>query len=259
MAEDEPLFNEPEESEPPRREPELDPPPPVSKSNPQAWMLTFADLVSLMLTFFVLLFSMSSVKMDEWTTLADTLSRQLAPQFDVDGPVTATARFNISSRFEDRATSLDYLMWVLDQGMQSDPVLRDSELFRLANRVVVSLPGDLVFAPGGAELSEEGQLAVEELGLMLARIRNQIGVEGHADPRPYTGTRFTSNWELSMARAAAVGNALRRIGYADPIDVFGVASTRYDDLADLPPVQRFQAARRVDVVIMEHTRQDGEP
>ncbi|MDH5189305.1 MAG: flagellar motor protein MotB, partial [Rhodospirillaceae bacterium] len=76
-----------------------------------AWMVTFTDLVSLMLTFFVLLFSMSNVKMDEWEAMIDTLTQTLNPS-RLTTVADATSKFNIGTIFRKRAINLDYLTTV---------------------------------------------------------------------------------------------------------------------------------------------------
>ena len=88
------------------------------------------------------------------------------------------------------------------------------------------------------------------LGGVLRNIGNQIGINGHTDPVLPTGGAYASNWELSMARAAAVANALRRSGYAEDIIAFGFADSRFSQLPDLPTDQRHALGRRVDIVVL---------
>ena len=86
-------------------------------------------------------------------------------------------------------------------------------------------------------------------GGVLRNIGNQIGINGHTDPSPPKGQGYDSNWELSIARAAAVANALRRSGYADDIVAFGYASSRFEELPEIAEAERLALARRVDIVI----------
>ena len=79
-----------------------------------AWLVTFADMVSLVLTFFVLLFSMSNVKVDKWENMIDALSQSLNPT-RVEVVVTPTARHNIASVFFKRAINLDYLTSIFEE------------------------------------------------------------------------------------------------------------------------------------------------
>ncbi|MBL4692317.1 MAG: OmpA family protein [Magnetovibrio sp.] len=215
-----------------------------------AWMVTFTDLVSLMLTFFVLLFSMSSLQIDKWEKMTDNLSKTLNPS-KVKTVASATAEFNIGTIFRRPATNLDYLSGVLTAGVLEDPLLAKSHVMLLEDRLVIALPGDLLFPPGKAEMPEEARAALFTLGGMLSNVSNQIGVNGHTDPVPPGKSQgFSSNWELSMARAAAVANSLRRSGYTDDIFAYGYADSRFQQLPNMDAVQRSAMGRRVDVIIL---------
>lgn len=237
-----------------RREPdiELDMVAPVDTDN-KAWMLTFTDLVSLLLTFFVLLFSMSSVKIDEWTKIIDSLSQTLnpAPEQEIAKP---TAQLNIGTLFRRRAVNLDYLSSVIEEKLSADPVLKDALIVRLEDRMVVALPGDLLFEPGAATISENARDAMFTLGAMFANVGNTIAVNGHTDPMPPSGEAFASNWELSMARAASVANAIRRGGYEQQVVTFGHADSNYNLLPTLSDAEKRQLARRVDIVVLPTSR-----
>lgn len=213
-----------------------------------AWMITFTDLVSLMLTFFVLLFSMSNIKVDRWNDVIDALSQSLNPA-SVKAQSSATSSFNIATLFRKRAINLDYLTSVLDEAVAKDELLINSQLMRLEDRLVIALPGDLLFEPGKAVLAENAKKALFNLGGVLRNIGNQIGINGHTDPAPPTGSAYTSNWELSMGRATAVANALKRSGYTEDIVAFGYANSRFKELPDMPEAERRALGRRVDIVV----------
>lgn len=214
----------------------------------QSWMITFTDLVSLMLTFFVLLFSMSNVKLDEWENVIDSLSQSLNPTQEQQVR-ESTATFNIGTIFRKRAINLEYLASVLEERLVNDPLLRGTRLMMLDDRLVVALPGDLLFEPGRAIMTPGARDAMFALGGIFRNIGNQIGVNGHSDPIPPAGGEYTSNWELSTGRAAAVANALRRAGYEDEIIAFGYSDSRYSELPAVDEAARRAMARRVDVVV----------
>jgi len=101
-------------------------------------------------------------------------------------------------------------------------------------RIGTMVPGDAVFVLGG----------------VFRNIGNAIQVNGHTDPAPPDPARgYETNWELSMARAAAVANAFRQVGYEDAITAFGYADSRYETLPDVPEPERRRLARRVDVIV----------
>jgi len=213
-----------------------------------AWMVTFTDLVSLMLTFFVLLFSMSNIKVDRWNDVIDALSQSLNPS-STKAQSSATASFNIATLFRKRAINLDYLTSVLNEAVANDALLKDSQLMLLEDRLVIALPGDLLFKPGKAVLAENASKALFNLGGVLRNIGNQIGINGHTDPAPPSSSDYTSNWELSIGRATAVANALKRSGYTEDIISFGYADSRFKELPDMPESERNALGRRVDIVV----------
>ena len=216
-----------------------------------AWMITFADLVSLMLTFFVMLFSMSSVKVDVWEKMIDALNRTVAPT-EVLRDTPPAAPLNIAKTFRKRAINLDYLNAVLRENIADDPILGESRINMMADRMVISLPGRILFDLNSAVLRDDARAAVFRLGGLLRNVGNQLAVGGHADPAPPQSGAFPSNWELSLARAGAVVNELSRAGYEDAIYAFGFAESRFADVPlTMPEDQRFEAARRVDIIVLQ--------
>jgi chemotaxis protein MotB len=226
--------------------PGLDELPAASPPN-RGWMVIFTDLVSLMLTFFVLMFSMSSVQIDRWKEMVDALSETLNPAREKVDPVPV-ASYNIATLSLKRAVNLDYLGAVLNDLMRQDEVLGQSRILGLEDRLIVALAGDAVFDPGEANLSERGRQALFVLGGVLRNVGNQIGVNGYTDSAP-PGGAYVSNWELSLARAVTVANALKRSGYGEDIVAYGYADSRLKQLAGMPEEQRASLAGRVDIVI----------
>ncbi len=222
---------------------------PKSPQASQAWMVIFTDLVSLMLTFFVMLFAMSHVKVDRWSDMIDTLSQTLNPSRE-KFEALPTAQYNIASTFRKRAINLDYLTAVLVEAVRADRMLAESRVIRMEDRLVIALPGDLLFDPGRAVLSEAARQALFNLGGVLRNIDNRMSVHGHSDPRPTSAGGYDTNWELSLARAIAVANALRRSGYTEDIVAHGFAASRFPDLPEMADEKRRALARRVDIVVL---------
>jgi chemotaxis protein MotB len=214
----------------------------------QSWMLIFTDLVSLMLTFFVLLFSMSVVKVEAWNNIVSAMSQSFKPSERL-AQSEAASSFDISTLSMRRAINLDYLASVLEKAMASDELLKNAQLMRFEDRLVIGLPGDRLFKSNDAVLSKAARSALSNLGGILRNIGNQIGTNGHTDPTPLKGSQYTSNWELSLGRATAVANALKRSGYKEDIVSFGYASGRFMELPDIPDAERHVMGRRIDIVV----------
>lgn len=214
----------------------------------RAWMVTFTDLVSLLLTFFVMLFSMSNVKMGTWEKMIDALSLTSKPS-ESTALEAATTRYNISTTFKKRAINLDYLAAVLGEAMAGNPLTRESRVIRQTDRLVIMLPGDDWFEPDRAALTVDGRQALFHLGGVLRNVGNEIGINGYAGSGRSVAAEFASGWELSLARAVTVGNALREAGYADGLALYGYSTSRLSGLEGLSKAQRRALERRVDIVI----------
>ncbi len=221
--------------------------PPEDRSA-RVWLITFTDLVALMLTFFVMLFAMSSVKVSDWKNMIDSLSQTLRPSVE-EPPPAPTSSFNVGTIFRGRATNLDYLASVLSETLEGHALLSFGHLMRLEDRLIIALPGDLLFEAGSAALTERGRRSLFVLGGVLRNIGNRIGVNGHSGPSEITVGDYASKWELSTARAAPVANALRLSGYPGDIIAFGYADSRSGPLSDLPETLLETLTRRIEIVV----------
>ncbi len=213
------------------------------------WLITFTDLVALMLTFFVMLFSMSNVKIDRWKEMIDALSQTLNPAKTTTSSIPSS-EYNISSIFRRRAINLDYLLAVFEDKVKKDELLSKGDILLLEDRLVITVPGDLLFPPNSAVLTTDARRALFVLGGLLQNIENQIGVNSYADEENFDSQEFPSNWELSLARSIAVGNSFRRAGYAEEILNFGYGNSRTSFLKNAKEESRGKLSRRIDIVIM---------
>lgn len=221
----------------------------------RVWLITFTDLVSLMLTFFVMLFAMSNVKLDEWKTISDSLSKTLQPTPEQEVK-KVTANFNIGTIYRKQATDIDYLSSILEENIARTEGLQGARVRLYEDRLVVTLPGNVLFEEGSARITEIAGNALFILGGVFQNIENQIGVNGYTNATPPATSEFSSNWELSLARAATVANALRRVGYQDKIIAMGHAD---GEGARSPAPEQTGgdvSGQRIEIVILPTVRID---
>ena len=224
----------------------LDPKPEIAAEKP--WLITFADLFCVLLAFFALLFSMSAVETGKWKKLTEAFTHDTERALSVDTFPNTKAR-DAGGVKSLPALDLGYLGTVLHAHGKTNVLLKDSVIYRIGDRLVISLPSDLLFAPGSAALDARGAAALFDLASVLRNIANDIEVVGHSDPTP-AGGAYPSTWDLSLARGGAVANELKRAGFTRDIAAFGVADSHFDELPqDLPMARRYELARRVDIVL----------
>lgn len=220
-------------------------------SGQPAWLVTFADLLSLLLTFFVMLFS--TLTMD--TQKFDKIRGSLKDVFQSVAPLAVSAGLEESAPSEITlapADNLDYIRSVLQQRFHHDPLLASSRLVRNTqhNTLNVMMPSQLLFAPGSATLTPEGADVVQHIASLLANLDNGVEVSGHTDAAPIQTDTFPSNWELSLARAQTVANILRAKGVLGSLTATGYANSRMNHIDPaLSTPERDDAARRVELVI----------
>ncbi len=220
-----------------------------------AWMITFADLLSLILTFFVLLLSMSSLENDRWGEISKSLSQRLNP--DKTAVISHPSQ-DLSIRKVETKKGLDieYLYGVLAAKVEKIPGYNEIlQIQLLEDRIAISLSADATFATGQAILTPEAETVLADLSNVLNAVKNIIDVVGHTDPSPVNTPDFPSNWELSLSRALQVTDTLHRYGYIKPIRSFGRAHTTYETLTpEKTPKERYDFSRRVDIIVrMEET------
>ena len=190
--------------------------------NHEAWAIPYGDLVTLLLAFFVVMYSISSVNEGKYRVVADSLNAAFR------GPTTTTEPIQVG---QTAATTVAAPVVQLDSDVKAmamrqlaqqttealDSLIMQGLLDVQAGDgfVEISIRSDLLFASGAARLAGEAQSAIRMLGEALRAFPNSIRVEGHTDNVPVAGGAFASNWELSAARAATVVHMLVDCG-VDP-------------------------------------------
>ena len=220
---------------------------------PPLWLLTFTDIMALMLTFFVLLYSMAVPDKDQWEEMVKSVEQGINLQKTLQHLSGQVQDISIDKISTDRALDLNYLQNVLQKQFAEEESLQSALLLSGDGRLVISLPMDVVFSAGESEVSLEAKRALMALGDLFYRIKNRIEVVGHSDPTPILGDGlYDDNWALSLGRAASIAAVLRQVGYKRKVVVRGVSSGRFDELSeDIPAPMRQKMARRVDIVIMQ--------
>lgn len=227
---------------------------PTDEAASSLWLITFTDIMALMLTFFVLLYSMSVPVEEEWEEVTDGLTKQFSPKFAEQWNKGAQETINIDKVDFTEALPLTYLVKIISNNIDKDQNLQNIVLIPQTDHLIISVPTELLFEPGQAEVSDAGKQVLFTIGNTMTRIRNRIEVIGHTDPRPIQGEdrKYPSNWELSLARAGSVAAILRNAGYERGMIVRGLSSARYEYLPkDMDEEQRLSFARRVDIVVMQ--------
>lgn len=231
---------------------------PEPQADPNAWMTTFADLVMLLLTFFVLLLTMKSMDSGKARELSlnaegplDYIVRQEPDVNELESmhfinPVAVT-----SSEVLDMAIEL--LEGVEPMPEKDRPVTRLRDLIadttEDARGVTISFEADELFGSGQAEIRPDRLYILDAIARLFRYATNDILVMGHSDNVPLTGDHFASNLELSVWRAL---NVLHYLTDGQGIKPERLASGGYGDLLPRYPNDSPESRtknRRVEFVL----------
>jgi chemotaxis protein MotB len=257
-------------------------------ANHEAWAIPYGDLITLLLAFFVVMYSMSSVNEGKYRVLSDSLVAAFRGQPKTTAPIqigTSSAGGKGGESQLAGGTPAPRLqvrdprpLPEADAGKPADSEGRVA-LERMANEVRLALQGlidagdvriregrrwlevevntDILFASGSAQVAEPALPVVARLAEILSPFPNPIRVEGHTDNVPIRTAVFPSNWELSAARAANVVRLFTANG-VDPtrIEIIGLGEQR--PLADNATPEGRNRNRRVVIVVLEAPDAQGD-
>ncbi len=216
------------------------------------WLITFTDVMALMLTFFVLLYAMSKPVEKEWVEVTASLGSHFSKEYARPYNKGSQDAVSIDKIPQSKALDLGYLEGLITRLLEQKEI-KDVMIFQNTDRLIISLPSELLFKSGSAEVKLEGKKALFAIAGVLSRIKNRLEIVGHTDPAPITSStaRYNTNWRLSLARGANISSVLQELGYSRQMTVRGLSSGRYDDIPEtIDQEKRYSMARRVDIVLM---------
>jgi len=184
--------------------------PPEAHDDESGWLVSYADMMTLLCGFFIMLFSMAKLDTPKYDSFKEAVSKQFGGEYV--SPTKELARY---------ATQI-----IQELGVETTTTIKSDY-----QGVSIVFESAVFFGTNSAEVSPEGNRILKKLITSISDRQKtnakiyRIVVEGHTDGRPIIGGHFPSNWELSAARAARVvrmfldkgfaGDRLTAIGYAD--------------------------------------------
>lgn len=250
-------------------------------SGPAPWMATFSDLMNLLLCFFVLLFSMSTVNEEKFQMVIASLQSSMSifqngslsiGDGDLVGAGIRQLEF-LDSYYNELANSKDNEDGGLEgdlkdqltqaglqesEGMAEDiqgavdelGISNAVEITFDSQYVTLNLSGGILFASGRAEILPDAETIIDKISIVLEKYnKNIIEVEGHTDNVPMTSGRYENNNVLSMYRALSVADYLREHADLDPANIKSSGRGEYAPIASNDTAEGRARNRRVEIKI----------
>jgi chemotaxis protein MotB len=224
------------------------------------WLLTYADLITLMMAFFVIMYAMSKADTAKFNALKSTL----AMAFRTDGSAASLIYNQPGVQPVEQVASMDGKKEIEDfhdiiRKVQASVKDQRQVAFIVDERgLTVRFLDNILFDSGSAALRAEGHEMLDAVGTALKNSPRYVRVEGHADNLPINTVRFPSNWELSAARSIAVTRYLIDKHGADPRRLSSLGYGEFRPLYPNTSDENRAKNRRVDIVILRTERSGGE-
>lgn len=223
------------------------------------WLATYSDTMTLLLTFFILLYSFSTVDAVKLKQISSALQNLLTG----DGGTTIFD-YNMSSgnvpivgedtppnevdtgESTGEPSMYDQVLEFIEQNNLETVVTITKD----SRGIIIQLRDNILFESGSADLKENSKQILEKISSLILRFDNEIIIEGHTDNVPIHNAKFDSNWELSSARAI---NVLKYFVNVKKVDPYRVSAHGYGEYKPVMPndtAQHRAANRRVDILIV---------
>lgn len=233
--------------------------PDPDRENLERWLLTYADLITLLLAFFIILYSMSKIDKDKYREVSGAFRSILHGT----GPLSLPP----GSRFaDDDAGNSDFKLG--DLGVLRYEIETRLEKLGLTNNImatldrrglVIRVSESTFFDFGSADLRPEATDILHLIAGFLLRIPNHIRIEGHTDNVPIKTSKYPSNWELSVNRATVcVRYLIIKYGFP-PERISALGYGEYRPIASNETPESRVKNRRVDIIVLSWEEERKEP
>jgi chemotaxis protein MotB len=219
------------------------------------WVVTFGDLMSLLMCFFVLLLSFSEMDRKKYKMVSGSMAQAFGIQRE--RPVFESPRGQkmIAKEF-DQAVMItkieESIKPIIEEIKNEYEELKDAvELEVGEDTVTIRMMGETTFDTGKAELRPVFRTLLKKIGAVLGQTKGEIIIAGHTDNVPLSGGLFGSNLGLSMARAGSVAEYLLRATSIDPKRLSTMGFGEYRPLTSNNTVQGRRKNRRVEIIVSD--------
>jgi chemotaxis protein MotB len=229
--------------------------PAPEKENNERWLLTYSDLITLLMIFFVIMYAMSKVDVSKYEQIAQSLGVAMgggSKVFQVTPGISDTNKEMDSgtNSMKTERNKLAGLKATLDKYLKQNGMSTNVATEISERGLEVSLKDTVLFDSGKADIKVGARGRLIAIGKIINTLPNLIRIEGHTDNVPIHTSQFESNWELSAIRAVKVNQLLISAVNIPPtkvtIEGYGEFHPLVPNTSDSNKAQN----RRVNIVIL---------
>ncbi|HTX18015.1 MAG TPA: flagellar motor protein MotB [Bacteroidota bacterium] len=223
--------------------------------NEERWLLTYADLITLLLGLFVILYAMSKIDAGKYAELVSAMGGVFGKEKQgmLQGQM-GMMQSVVPQVQNERLQVEKQIREALANGFKKQLVsVSENE-----RGITIHIMEELLFSSGSAEFKASSLVVLDSVASVLKKLPNDIRIEGHTDNVPISSAQFPSNWHLSVARAVNAGYYLIQKHGLDPEKVSVVGYSEYRPLVPNSSEENRARNRRVDIVIITNVpREQG--
>ncbi|MDL2273070.1 OmpA family protein [Oscillospiraceae bacterium OttesenSCG-928-G22] len=235
--------------------------PPQGASAP-LWMATYGDMITLVLVFFVLLYSFSTIDADKWRQLVESFTGvpSIFEEPDYESMIPPLEPSELQDEYEDAEIQTDTSEWgelyhALMGYVEENDLTGNLDVTVTDYEMMLRFTDNILFDSGRADLREDAAELVREVFQdVVAQYLEEleyIRIEGHTDSRPIHTSQFRDNWDLSTARASTVHRyLLANVPEIQPAQLFYGGYGEYRPVAPNDSDENMALNRRVDIILI---------
>lgn len=229
-------------------------------ANHERWLLTYADLITLLLIFFVIMYSVTSLNISKFHDLAQSLNEAMGSAGTIlssqnsQGSTGILQQTSVTSSANSQTqqvnqAGIDNLYRRIEQYIRTHHLQSQVTAYMVPQGVRVSINAQALFPSGSDVLQPDALTLLDGLTPLLQQVTNDIEVQGFTDNVPIRTAQYPSNWFLSVARSAMVADYLTHQGI-DPTRLVAMGYSKYRPVASNATAAGRQRNRRVDLLVL---------
>lgn len=228
--------------------------------NHERWLVSYADFITLLFAFFVVMYSVSSTNEGKLRAAADSISQafnpivsmsaspvKIDPHITQETPAVITPDFKVYQQIKDALAEA-----AGDLGDRIQVIIEK-------RGIIIRVADTVAFDTGKADIRPEALEILGKVGDIVANMNNPIRVEGHTDNIPIKTAHYPSNWELSTDRASSIVRYFIDRNKMEPYRLSAAGYAEHKPLAGNDTPEGRAKNRRVDIVIMNEQESAQEP